>query len=68
MGRRNRATREAGMRRLLEQLRAAGKLHMIERDGATYIHIPEAYRHSTAAIANYLLSCLPEQTTATQAA
>ncbi len=38
---------------------------MIERDGATYIHIPEAYRHSTAAIANYLLSCLPEQTTAT---
>jgi len=53
------------MRRLLEQLRAAGKLDMIERDGFLYIHIPEAYRHSTAAGAAFLLSCLPEQPTPT---
>ena len=51
------------MQRLLEQLRAAGKLDMIEHDGALYIHIPEVYRHSAAAAGAYLLSCLPEQTT-----
>ncbi len=51
------------MQRLLEQLRAAGNLDMIEHDGALYIHIPEVYRHSAAAAGAYLLSCLPEQTT-----
>ena len=61
MVRRSKAQHEAGMRRLLAQLRAGGKLAMIERDGATYIHIPEEYRHSRAAGVAYLLSCLPEQ-------
>jgi hypothetical protein len=68
VARRRREAREERLRATLALLAAGGKLKVIEGDGFLWVHIPEAYRHSTAAIANYLLSCLPEQTTATQAA
>jgi len=61
VARRRREAREARLRAALALLAAGGKLQVIERDGFLWVHIPEAYRRSTAAGAAYLLSCLPEQ-------
>ncbi len=44
-----RQAREERIRHTLALLKTAGKLKMIERDGAIWIHLPEEYRHSTAA-------------------
>jgi hypothetical protein len=65
VARRRREAREARLRATLTLLAAGGKLQVMERDGLLWVHIPEAYRHSTAATAAYLFSCLPEQATAT---
>jgi len=64
VARRRREAREERLRATVALLAAGGKLQVIERDGFLWVHIPEAYRHSTTATAAYLFSCLPEQMTA----
>ena len=46
---------------MLALLKAEGKLHMIERDGDDWIHIPPDSCHSVLAATRYLLSCMPGQ-------
>ncbi len=65
VARRRREAREARLRAALALLAAGGKLQVIERDGLLWVHIPPEHLGSTAATAAYLLSCLPEEATAT---